>query len=364
MQLTDALTTLTVALRVTKPRGDTPASNKQSGLGGTPSGGDGMFHPCEQQARVIFLPVLQLIRNIHSLWDPAFEALSGDFQVLLGMRRSDVSALLTGVASGMSREMTPEELWVDRSQLWLSNLRISCYDIFDYCIRQGWPFEMPDFAETVVATVLYGLENMELWQLRLVLRHVVVPLARYGPREAPGIGLLEGPLTTFYSTALQVLGALWGEAQIGSAEIAVSRTRGSASMDMLEIVSNKLLKDLTADLVAHLSRVLADTTPMDGPDSAPSRVGLPITLGPIGQFVLVESAASEPVLNILCESLSWPSSRSAMFAADTLANVTLVVAQAGAMDLLCGQVLPAAVSGLGVHGQHGDCQSSLLSLIA
>lgn len=365
LSLTDALTTLTVALRVTKPRGEEPdVKMTQSGLGGTTGGGDGMFHPCEQQARTAFLPVLQLVRSIQSLWDPSFQAMAGDFQVLLGMRRSDVSALLTGVVSGISREMTVEELWVDRSQLWLSNLRVSCYEMFDFCVRQGWPFEMPNFAETLMETVLYGLENMELWHLRMVLRHVIVPLAKYGPREHPALAQLEGPFAAFYGTLGQVLHGLWEEASVGVAENAIGRTRGSASMDMLEIVSNKLLKDLTTDLVSHLGLVLGDTTAITSQESTPSRAGMPVVLGPMGSFLLVESAASDAVLKILCGALAWPSSRSAMFAAECLANVTLIMSNAGAMDLLCGQVLPAAIRGLEVNGQHGDCQSSMLSLVA
>ena len=377
MEFTDALTTLNVALRVTRPRGSAAATaaaaagaesivpSTCAGLGGAPGGGDGCFHAVEAQARALWQPIMHLLGSRVALANP--ENLAGlpqSFCVLLGMRRSDVSALLTGVIDGMSRIMTREELWYDRCQLWLCSSRAAAFEIIEACLRQGWPFEIPNFAEQVAVTLFEPVTYLDLNSLRLMHRHVVIPLARYAPRNLEGLGAVAELLSVFYQRFVLVLDTLWTEeAQAaGSAEL-LARVQGSAPSETLEMVGSKLLRDLTSDAVQHLSQVLGDTTTVPAGEVAPARAGAPICLGPIGETFFAHESVGTPVLQLLCASLQWPCSRAVLFAADILAQVTPNLALSGALDVVIQQLLPAAVGGLGVHGQHGDCQGQLLTLL-
>jgi hypothetical protein len=369
MRLTLLTTALNVMVRTTEPRGEGDVSRARitpSGLGGCAKGGDGFLHPCAGQTRALIPNFLALARALHELWSPAGVALLGNFQVLLDMRRSDFSALLSGSGPAVSRLMSPEDLWVDRNQLWLTNLRECSYIVMGEAAHEGVLFEDADVLAALSETYFFGIAYIQKRHLRSLLRHVVLPLVRYCPREGERLDAVMAVLGGFYSSCLEYLSREWDAAgqRAHQPMLNVPTADGGAmTAEQREIVEDKLLVDVTQELIQHIAHILADIavqTSQDGSGRAPHLH----ELGVIGLRVLTHEATVAPVMGLLCSALTWPSSKPALASAMLLASLMpTMLTNPAFLDLIAQRILPSTLQGLSCHGQHGECEVAMITIV-
>lgn len=398
--------------------------------------------PSSATARASLPNALTFIRTLQELWTPASPLQTSEFSVLLDFRRSELYSMLAHQidSSIISREMTAQELWIDRMQLWLSSLREHAYGIVDQSARQGVLFESAALLQSAQECCLYGMAHMQKRHLKLLVRHFLDPVYRNAPRLPEVLSIVAPLLATAYQGLVDALLQLWstqqqqrqqaksaagsdeagngdaasregrlgrsaagpgsgyGEAlSQGAARLSAERdgagatatgrrtssARGSTGQldlaagrrdsDLLEpvltaeqreIVEDKALQDVTEALIRHLDQLFgsASAALALGSSSAAPTDG---QLEPLASQLLHSDDSALAILRMLCTAITLPSSLVAGKAANTLTRlVTALGSESPAYrSLVAEHVLPTALQGLTVHGEHSDNQSLLLMLV-
>ena len=423
-RLTNLMMVVALALRTTRTHvpgavggaqaaaADAELTAKLSGAGGCAAGGDGLLHPCRDALVSILNNVLRLVRCLHFLWAPECALIPPPLTQILDIRRVDLAQLLGAVGLSRSAQMTKDEWWVDRTQLWLSSLRESAYCVFSYACKQGVIYEMPNVEEALQLTVFSYLPHMHKRHLRAVVKHVLNPLLQYAPRTAAGLQAIAPSLTFLYTYLLEFLTNEWmksearrsSDASVSAALLDSGSAIGEAAAlppDLREIAHDCLMSELTEDVLSHVLHVLADiNTPAGGVGvaagqnggahlagssggaaaaaaaasasaaaSAAAKAGaaakLPHTFGFIGEFVLLHEQLGVLSLKILSATLTGPSASACSRAADLLSSIVPVIATnlPQYQEFAAVELLRVALGALSRHGQHNECETNLLKLV-
>lgn len=325
-----------------------------SGAGGTAEGGNGYIYPGAVLTSQLLPNTFILIVTLHSLWDSNTTAIPPECGGILDMRRSDFAALLAGAGKHIRREMDPQQLWLDRSQLWLSTLRDAAYKILGQAAAQGILYKVEPLGEVLIGSLFSALLFMRKQHLRALLKTVVIPFIRYAPRTSNGLQLLTKPLSFFYNMVLEYLRRAWAEA-MGRQSAPIGDRDGENMTELTEIVEDKLLGELCHVILQHLHGLLEAVSSTTSEDPQ---------LGVMTQHVMATPELAQPVLEIIFEALTWPSSTVARQAAQALATSLPLLAEYPTIHLwLDGPLLKAAVLALSMHGEHEDVEGCLLQLI-
>lgn len=353
-----------VTVTETKPRsadptGPPPPRATLRGIGGSPAGGDGMQHASSPYTRAVLMQALRMVRAVHGLWTPI--GVPDELLDVLAMRRIDFAGSLSEAGKAYrSRPSNPDEVWLDRTQLFLTTLRESCYRIVGSAARQGLLYEISPLLPTLADTCFFGLDNARASHVSLFLKLVVTPVVQFAPRSAAGMAVVVEVMAYFYGFISGFVEAEWAlndERQHGGGG-------GSDSQGMLaEIVDDKLLRTLTNEVMHHLGQVFGDGPPPPKGGVAASTEPVP-AFGVIGHALMASVESAQPALKIMCDMLVWNNSASARSAATLIAGGLKKMAQYPAFGpVLDGYLLTKVIQGLGKHGQHDDCQLQLLNLV-
>lgn len=378
-------------------KGESKGSSSSPAVGGAAAGdaspqvwekANPALYPSAALARLSVPNIFSLCRTLHWLWTPECTLVP---QPVLELRRSDLYNNMTNMpdmvsASGDStwRAMTGVELWLDRTQLWLTSLRSAVYGAIEQAARQGILYESQARLDEVRQCCLHGVATMQKRHLKLFVRHVVDPYTRYAPRTAEAMPLVIPFLADAYSTIVEHVLRLWEEQRSRSAgrrpaqkgdgsgkdgqrdarRTQAERLDGSGggvgaglaspgellSEEQREVLEDKLLQDLTEVLLKHIGPMVTR--------AAGERADM------LCQHIMHTGPAALALMRLLCTSLTLPSSIVASKAGTMLSKV---VAHLGMekdyQELIAQQVLPFALQGLGVHGEHAENLTTLLLLV-
>lgn len=374
-------------------------------------------YPSADLSRACVRNALVLCQTLHWLWTPDSPLAQSAFSALLELRRSDMYAALSRQLdmASISREMTADELWLDRTQLWLATLREAAYCLVQQAARQGTLFESAELIQLVQSCALQGLPSMQKRHLKLIVRHIIDPTLRYCPR-LPDVmaqvlpvvaGAYQGvvdALLLFWDAKRQAVKAGAGGGGEGAEDDAQTNgglngglaragggrgsRRGRQSADaqggefltteQREILEDKALQDVTEVLLRHIEQLLTTQgaaaaaaggkggggggSSSSGGAAAGASVG---SLDELAALVMHTDASALPIIRFLCATATVPSSLVAGKAVTALTRLVLTLGStSGAYRGLVAQhVLPTALESLSIHGEHSDNQSSLLMLV-
>eukprot|EP00050_Salpingoeca_kvevrii_P018126 m.71045 g.71045 ORF g.71045 m.71045 type:complete len:1148 (+) comp7914_c0_seq2:84-3527(+) len=299
--------------------------------------------PCAEQAVGIFPNLVALVGALHALWVPG--CLPPDFAGLLDLRRSELAAYLAGAGKNLSREYSEQELWCDKIQLWLQELREACYVFFDYACRHGLLYRFPS-QDAIFQSFFVNLESMHKRHLKELLRHVVAPALRNCPDE--NLPALASPLAFVYNFFFEYLSNECAAVMArGPVRRASDLQSGTVESELREIVEDKLLDDVLVDLMSHFNFVFKVTQGVT----------------PRVLFALA-SAITEPIFRTLQSALTWHSSAAARTAASVLAGLVPLISDVGLAEFMTTTVFSSALRALSLHGQHSECEVAFLTLIS
>lgn len=351
---------------------------------------DPALFPSADLARAALDNVFMLCRTLHHLWTPeCAPLLPGAMSAVLDLRRSELYANLTHQLenSAVRREMTAAELWLDRTQLWLATLRSGIYGIVQQAARQGVLYESAARIDQARACCLHGVATMQKRHLKLLLRHVLDPIARCVPRTPTAMQHLMPLLAEAYGGIVDAVLAMWerrgtrasgaalagrrraragtdgaigGEGLQGEAVALGAAAGGGGDLvspstlltaEQREVLEDKLLQDLTDALLKHVGPLVSRT----GGEHE----------DPLASYVMHSGEVALPLLRFLCTTLSLPSSGAAGRAGTVLAKaIGNLGHEPDYKSLVKEHVLPCALQGLGVHGEHAENLNTLLLLVA
>jgi hypothetical protein len=150
---------------------------------------------------------------------------------------------------------------------------------------------------------------------KLLLRHVVRPFLLFAPREESRLEPLGSALEAAYGTACQMVAQAW-LAKDQRLEEGVLGQGNSADLtrDQQEVLDNKLLVDLSEELLSHLDQLVQDSLAQEGSGSKGSGMDeavedRAIQLGPAAMFLLGRPAVANGIIYVLGTLLACSNSQ-------------------------------------------------------
>eukprot|EP00041_Stephanoeca_diplocostata_P037001 m.1379535 g.1379535 ORF g.1379535 m.1379535 type:complete len:1267 (-) comp24965_c1_seq14:397-4197(-) len=383
-----------------------------AGAGGHANGGDGNVYACVALVQQALPTALRTIRTLHSLWEPG--VVPAEFLPRLGLRHIDRIGLLSRAGRAVPRALAPEEVWLDRIRLFLSSLREACYGMVKTAARVGVLYHMDEFLPTLAQSCFHGLPCMHPQHMSFFLKLVAGPIASHAPRTPVGMGCIVDMLAFFYGAVGTFLQQHWAGIEArrstptsptnafaatpglssapgsrrGSAAVAGVDAPSEARGELDEILEESLLGNLTSSVASHLSTVIsvdvnitkasmgnpqglgpnqfAALDKSSGGGAAVSSKKKTLELGLMAKCIFTNSAATDGMLELLSFILTGLHSRAAQTVAEALncALPLLVEFPSFIPYVRGGKLMCTALFALGRHGQHDECRSSLLGLVA
>jgi len=298
--------------------------------------------------------ICQTIRTIHLLWDRSTEAVKALNPRVLGMRHAEYINHLPRGNPAEAPDESEAGLALDRSHLWLSTMRETCYRVFASTAKSGVLFQMPGLSQVLENTCFAGLHSMHPRHLTSFMKFIMQPLLCYVPRNQEGIALVSGPIAFFFDFANSLL-----EAHFAQAQTTQSGAPGHAGRLIEEVVNDKLMMQVAIDVINLLNQILTPRKLQNGePDNG---VG---NFGPVATMLLVNPVTAQPMLTTLCAAMSWPSAKTARMAAESLSHVLKFVMHSPTVyETLNGHMLRASIGGINKNGQHQECEALMINLV-
>lgn len=301
------------------------------------------------------------------------------------MRRSNVYALLTHVVEANNKTMTRDALALDRAQLWLFTLRDSCYRIVSHAARMGLLYKHHHL-ELLAQGCTDALQHLRLRDLKLVVRHVLSPLLQYAPRDRATLSLIASLFDALHGHTCQIASFLLHERAHGASvtERIASHFEqlGMLTNEQKEILADKLIEDFADELLNHFDHVTADTVveqaqPIEDKSRHVAELGvlaiMSFSTQPVVSCIVrflqaclrsSSSLLSRRAATMLVRAIP-PLSASPMVAKELETQVdSLCLILAAHSHIVVLQIPGAALEALSLHGQHVDCLTSLLGVVA
>ncbi|EDQ91523.1 uncharacterized protein MONBRDRAFT_31509 [Monosiga brevicollis MX1] len=343
-----------------------------SGLHGDATGGNGLQYPALSLLHQTLPNVLRLCNTLHHLEvaPAANNMLSADpstlppgMAVLLDLRRSDVHAILAASLDSASRDMTAQELWMDRARLWLFNLRESCYRILGCTFRYGVLYGADDQAvfQQACVEVISGLRKRDL---RLFWKLTVYPFLRYLPRDPTIKGHAVQTAAAIILQTCHRLSASMLAAQQGTGGSTGPRELSSEELtpEQREILEEKLDVDLMETVIITLDHLTADVK-LQREETIEDKFYHQPELGPSAWAILADHSCGEALLVFLCQSLAGRHASQANKACATLLRLVPALASHDVYSPGLATLVPSALlDALAAHGEHHDNLTNLLLL--
>ncbi len=250
-----------------------------------------------------------------------------------------------------SRPSNPDDIWLDRTQLWLNTVRESSYRVVGAAAREGVLYETSPLLPVLAETCFSGLQYAKANHLSLFLKLVVNPFVQYSPRSQAGMTMVTEVMAFFYGFLGDFLAAAWirnDECQFSEHPRTGSPDKSSNNEGMLqEIVEDTLLRNLSNDIMHHLNSVFADLPQPKGGASS----GISQEFGPTAHAILSSPECATAALTMVCNFLSWNNSVTSQLAATMLAGaMPRLVKYPQFRSFFEGPLLAACIEGLAKHG--------------
>eukprot|EP00040_Diaphanoeca_grandis_P029148 m.169906 g.169906 ORF g.169906 m.169906 type:complete len:1224 (-) comp31595_c0_seq1:50-3721(-) len=349
------------------------------GTGGSERGGDGLRYACAEATRAILTPALQMIRIIHNLWIPGVVPTS--VLEILQMRKSEIATVMSHTGRVVpDKPIGDDQVWVDRTQLWLLLMREACYKIVETAAKQGVLYETQPLLPLLAQTCFWGLNHATTTHACLFLKMVVTPIVRYAPRQAEGMVMVTEVMTYYYGYISSFLKTMWHQNE--QRQLGVPTTQGqsqpgspvkvSQEVMIAEVMEDSQLRLLTQEVCNHLTSILGGgRSALDGAHltNTISKKGslkdmtAPQVMGPIGVAVLAREDTAKPALTIMCDMLTWKNTAPCRMVANVFVTMMPQMKLSPVFDyVLENHLLRACIEGLSNNGQHEECEVALTNL--
>ncbi|KAJ3669542.1 hypothetical protein LUZ60_011492 [Juncus effusus] len=216
------------------------------------------MHPMASHLSWILPPLLRLIRAIHALWSqPVSQTLPQEMQGAKSMSSVEQSSLLGESSVKINTEGESKE---NDIRNWLKGTRDSGYNVIGLSATIGEPFYRSADPSTLALSLTENIQSMEFRHIRQLIHLVLVPIVKNCPVdlwETWVVSLLH-PLFLHCQLALSCSWA--GLVQEGRAKLPDNLGNLSGLELKVEVMEEKLLRDLTREVCSLLSAIASLNT--------------------------------------------------------------------------------------------------------
>jgi len=263
-----------------------------------------------------------------------------------------------------------QDIVIKSLRMWLENVRDYGYILLGSLTKQEQFYMILDISKILYNSVFSNIENAEYRHIKLFLRNVVSPLVIDCPPTRYNEVLLP-LLPSFFSLIFSKLNEGWKHLQASS-------TTAFANSEKEEVLEDKLLRDLTRELISWLSKILHIPTLTNAPKAdqsteievetsveakdiaPPTPTHNPVLI----QFLLAVEEIAIGIMYITTGMLHWPDSvsfRKGLLLATSLVPLVIKIGNPKFYSLL-GEMLTGALQLL--SAQHlQDYRAELIGLI-
>ncbi|KAM7277793.1 hypothetical protein ACFE04_004927 [Oxalis oulophora] len=286
-----------------------------------------LSHPIASHLSWMLPPLLKLLRGLHSLWSPAvYQSLPTGMKAAMTMSDVEQFSLLgegnlkfskgtlTFTDADMRKEGTePNE--ADKRN-WLKGIRDSGYNVLGLSTTIGDPFFKSIDSNTVAIALTENIQSMEFRHIKQLIHLVLIPLIKSCPQDTWDLWL-EKLLLPLFMHCQQALSCSWSNLlQEGRAKVPDAHGVGAGSELKVEVMEEKLLRDLTREISSLLSIIASPGLNVGLPSFEPSGHAIRVdesslknldtfASGSMVGFVLKHKALAVPVLQTCLEVFRW-----------------------------------------------------------
>ncbi|XP_008799279.2 protein HASTY 1 [Phoenix dactylifera] len=223
-------------------------------------------HPMSRHLSWMLPPLLRLLRSVHALWSqPIAQALTGELRAAKSMSHVEQATLLgesnikppkgqLSFADGSQMDMNREgESNENDIRNWLKGIRDSGYNVIGLSATIGDAFFRCVESPSVALALMENVQSMEFRHIRQLIHLVIIPLVKFCPADLWGTWL-ENLLHPLFLNCEQALTCSWS-CLLHEGRAKVPDTFGNLSglELMVEVMEEKLLRDLTREICSLLS---------------------------------------------------------------------------------------------------------------
>ncbi|KAF5740577.1 ARM repeat superfamily protein isoform 1 [Tripterygium wilfordii] len=227
------------------------------------------LHPMASHLSWMLPPLLRLLRAIHSLWSPAIsQTLPKEMKAamimseverfsLLGEGNPKTSKGTFTFTDGSHTDINKEGSVDSESDIrnWLKGIRDSGYNVLGLSATIGDSFFKGLDAHSVCVTLMENIQSMEFRHIRQIVHSILIPLVKSCPSDMRDIWL-EKLLHPLLFHTQQALSCSWSSLlHDGRAKVPDNHGTLAGSDLKVEVMEEKLLRDLTREICALLSAI-------------------------------------------------------------------------------------------------------------
>ncbi|KAK9137001.1 hypothetical protein Sjap_007595 [Stephania japonica] len=290
-----------------------------------------LLHPMAPHLSWILPPLLKLLRALHALWSPPItQSLPGELKAAMGMSDIEQTSLL---GEGNLKSSKGRLTFADASQVdinkeggiesnengvrnWLKGIRDSGYNVLGLSTTLGDSFFRCMESSSVSVSLIEHIQSMEFRHTKLVIHLVVIPLIKFCPSDL-WEGWVEKILLPLLLHCNQALNISWSSLlNEGRAKVPDIHDNICRSDLKVEVMEEKLLRDLTREICSFLSVLASPTVNIGLPSleqfghvnrvEAASLKGLyAFASSSIVAFLLTHKGLALPALQICIGAFTW-----------------------------------------------------------
>ncbi|KAJ4849692.1 histone deacetylase [Turnera subulata] len=285
-------------------------------------------HPMASHLSWMLPPLLKLLRAIHSLWSPSIsQTLPGELKAAMTMSDVEQYSLLgegnpkfpkssLTFVDGTNVDMSTSETNESDIRNWLKGIRDSGYNVLGLSTTIGDPFFKCLDVQSVGIALMENIQSMEFRHIRQLVHSLLIPLVKSCPTEMWEVWL-EKLLHPLFLHAQQALSFSWlGLLHEGKAKAPDVHGILAGSELKVEVMEEKLLRDLTREICALLSTIsspglntslpsLEQSGYVNRVDSSSLKDLNAFASNSMVAFLLKYNSVALPVLQICLETFTW-----------------------------------------------------------
>lgn len=333
------------------------------------------IHPMAPHLSWMLPPLLKLLRATHSLWSTAvMQSLPGEMKVALMVSDVERTSLLgevnpkapkgpLGFGDGSLIEMNKDaygEPNENDTRNWLKGIRDSGYDVLGLSTTVGDAFFKCLDVSSVTLALMENVQSMEYRHLKQLIHLVMIPLVKSCPLELWD-AWLEKLLHPLLLHVQQTLSSSWScLLNEGRAKVPDACSVPGGSDLKVEVMEEKLLRDLTREVCALLSAVASPglNTGLPSLDTSGHVTRIDATslkdldafasTSMVG-FLLKHKNLAVPALQISLEAFKWTDSEAMSKVCSFCGSVVVLAILSNNVELgqfVCKDLFYAAIEGL------------------
>lgn len=322
-------------------------------------GNSAVLHPMASHLSWMLPPLLKLLRAIHSLWSPpVFQMLPSELKAAMMISNVEQTSLLgegvpktsksastsaDGSQTDLSKEGNTEPNENDIRN-WLKGVRDSGYNVLGLSTTVGNAFFKCLDIHSVVVALMENIQSMEFRHIRQLVHLVVVPLIKTCPVDL-WEAWLETLLQPLFLHSQQALSSSWSS-MLHESRAKVPDTTGMvASSDLkVEVMEEKLLRDLTREICALLSAIASPALNTGLPSLEQSGHANRIDVSSLQEldiysqssmvsFLMKRKGLALPVLQMCLEVFTWTDGEAVTKVSSFCATVILLAISTNNVEL-------------------------------